>query len=335
MDVSSGKPKVVITHWVHDDVIEHLRHFCTPVPVTDRTVLPPDVVLARSVDAVGLLACMSDHVDEDFLRRCPHLRVISGTLKGSDNFDAAACTRHRVWLTALPDQLTTPAAELCIGLIIGLMRHVVAGDRHVRSGAFEGWRPHLYGGGLAGATIGLIGMGMIGQAVARRLSAFETNVLYHDVRPLTAGREEELGARRVSFDELLADSHVVLPLLPLGPDTAGLLDREALARMRDGAYLVNVSRGSLVDETAVAEALETGRLRGYAADVFAMEDWLQRRRPSRIPPTLLRHPHTLFTPHLGSAVDDVRRTMSHTAADQIAQVLAGLRPDYAVNELPC
>jgi len=331
--VTSGKPRVVITHWVHDDVIDHLHQFSTPVPVTSRTLLSREEVLARAHDAVGLLACMTDRVDDDFLDRCPRLRVISATLKGYDNFDVAACTRHGVWLTALPHQLTAPTAELCIGLIIGLMRHVAAGDRHVRSGAFRGWRPELYGAGLAGSTVGMIGMGVIGQAVAQRLRAFDAAVLYHDVRPLTPEREAELDVQRASLDELLASSHVVLPLLPLRDDTAGLLDRSALARMRTGAYLVNVSRGSLVDEAVVADALESGRLGGYAADVFAVEDWARADRPSRIDPTLLTHPNTLFTPHLGSAVEDVRRAMSHAAVDQIAQALAGRRPEYTVNEL--
>lgn len=334
-DMSIDKPRVVITHWVHDEVIGHLRKFCAPVLVERRTVLSRAEVLTRAGNAVGLLTCMTDYVDDDFLARCPRLKVISGTLKGYDNFDAAACTRHRVWLTALPDQLTAPAAELCIGLTIALMRHVVPGDRRLRTGVYSGWRPQLYGAGLAGATVGIIGMGLIGQAVAQRLRAFETELLYHDTRPLLPEREAEMGVRRVSLGELLAVSDVVLPLLPLRPDTAWLLDREALARMRPNAYLVNISRGSLVDENAVAEALESGRLGGYAADVFAMEDWARSDRPDRIPPALLAHPRTVFTPHLGSAVDDVRRAMSHAAVDQIAQAIAGLRPDYAVNELRC
>lgn len=329
------KPPVVLTHWVHDEVLEHLRRFCTPVAVASRTVLSREETLARAGEAVGMLACMTDHVDEQFLDRCPRLRVISATLKGYDNFDVVACTRRGVWLTALPDQLTTPAAELCIGLTIALMRHVLPGDRRVRTERYRGWRPELYGAGLAGATAGIIGMGLIGQAVARRLRAFDTTVLYNDVRALPPERAAALGVRGVPLDELLAASDVVLPLLPLQPDTVGLLGKEALARMRPGAYLVNVSRGSLVDEAAVAEALESGRLAGYAADVFALEDWASPDHPDRIPPALLAHPRTVLTPHLGSAVDDVRRAMSHAAVDQIAQALAGHRPSYAVNELPC
>lgn len=329
------KPKVVVTHWVHDDVLDHLRQFCTPVPVAGRTILSRAEVLDRAKDAAGLLACMTDHVDEHFLKHCPQLRIVSGTLKGYDNFDVAACTRRGVWLTALPDQLTTPTAELCIGLMIALMRHVLPGDRHVRSGTFRGWRPTFYGTGLSGSTVGILGMGHIGQALARRLRSFDMTVLYDTLKPLSGEQETELGIRRAPLEELLATSHVVLPLLPLDTGTVKLFDRTTLAQMRPGAHLVNVSRGSLVDEAAVADALESGQLAGYAADTFAMEDWAQGGRPSGVEPRLLAHPHTLFTPHLGSAVDDVRRAMSHAAADQIAQALAGDRPEYAVNDVPC
>lgn len=333
--MSSSRPKVVLTHWVHDDVLEHLREFCAPVAVTDRTALPREEVLTRARDAVGLVACMADHVDEDFLEHCHALRIVSATLKGYDNFDAAACTRRGVWLTVLPDQLTIPTAELCIGLMIGLMRQVVAGDRHVRSGAYRGWRPDFYGEGLSGRTAGLVGMGRIGQALAERLRAFEMEVVYHDLESLSPEREADLGVRRVSLDELLAASHVVVPLLPLDPDTTHLFGRATLAKLRPGAYLVNIGRGSVVDETAVADALDAGRLAGYAADVYAMEDWARPARPTGIEPRLLEHPHTLFTPHLGSAVDEVRRAMSRAAVDQVAQALAGQRPTFAVNEVPC
>ena len=284
-------------------------------------------------DADGLLACMTDRVDDDFLDRCPRLRVVSATLKGYDNFDVAACARHGVWLTALPHQLTAPTAELGIGLIIGLMRHVAAGDRHVRSGTFRGWRPELYGAGLAGATVGMIGMGAIGQALARRLRAFDAGVLYHDIQPLTPEREAELDVRQASLDELLAASHVVLPLLPLRDDTAGLLDRNALAQMRTGGVpgerqpWIPGRRGCRGRCARIGTAR---RLRGRRLRCGGLGPG---QPPRRIDPTLLAHPHTLFTPHLGSGVDDVRRAMSHAAVDQIAQALAGGRPEYAVNEL--
>jgi phosphonate dehydrogenase len=258
--------------------------------------------------------------------------VISATLKGYDNFDAAACTRRGVWLTILPDLLTVPTAELAVALILGLTRQLGPADRYVRSGQFTGWRPQFYGTGLAGAAVGILGMGQVGQAAAARLRAFGSRILYYDQRPLDAELARDLGATRLDLAALLGASDVVLVLLPLTDDTVHLLGAAALARMRPGACLVNVGRGSVVDEQAVLAALQAGRLGGYAADVFAMEDWALPGHPARIPPGLLSHPRTLFTPHLGSAVDSVRRDMSLAAARQVEQALRGQRPDHAVND---
>jgi phosphonate dehydrogenase len=313
-------------------VAGYLASFCDPVLPADREVWPRSRVAELAADARGLIVCMADRVDEAFLAGCPRLRVVSATLKGYDNFDADACARHGTWLTVLPDLLTAPAAELAVGLTIGIMRRVGEADRHVRSGAFAGWRPRFYGSGLAGATAGIVGMGQVGQAAAAALAAFGTRIVYHDPRSLTAGATRRLRATRLGLSDLLAGSDVVLLLLPLTAATRRLLGAPELALMRPGAFLVNLGRGSVVDEDAVAGALESGRLGGYAADVFAMEDWALPGRPASIPPRLLAQPRTLFTPHLGSAVDDVRRQMSLEAARQVRQVLEGQRPDHAVNE---
>lgn len=330
--VSGGKDRVVVTHWVHPEVTAYLADFCEPVaPGEHEGVWPRAKVAELAAAAAGLITCMADSVDEEFLSGCPRLRVVSATLKGYDNFDADACARRGVWLTILPEMLTVPTAELAIGLMIGVIRHVGAADREVRGG-FAGWRPQFYGLGLAGSTVGIVGMGRLGQAVAARLRPFGARVVYHDHRPLPKGTERGLAAERLDLNGLLAASDVVLALLPLTAGTRHLLGAEALAAMRPGAFLVNVGRGSVVDERAVAAALADGRLGGYAADVFAMEDWLLPDRPATIPDELLKHPRTLFTPHLGSAVNAVRRQMSLEAAGQVRQVLEGNRPDHAVNQ---
>ena len=323
--------RVVVTHWVHPEVAEYLAGFCDPV-LPDAGVWSRERVAELAADANGLIVCMSDRVDEAFLAGCPRLRVVSATLKGYDNFDAGACARHGTWLTILPDQLTIPAAELAVGLIIGIMRRVAEADRHVRGGAFAGWRPSFYGSGLHGATAGIVGMGRLGQAVAARLAPFGARIVYSDPRPLPAAAQRRLRATRLGLDDLLTRSDVVLLLTPLESLTRRLVAGPGLRRMRPGAFLVNLGRGSVVDEEAVADALEAGRLGGYAADVFAMEDWAEAGRPDAIPARLLAHDRTLFTPHLGSAVDEVRREMSLQAARQVRQVLAGQRPDHAVNE---
>ncbi|MFO7595390.1 MAG: phosphonate dehydrogenase [Desulfocurvibacter africanus] len=327
------KPRVVVTHWVHSEVIGYLEELCEVVPNETRQSLPREEILRRVGDADAVMVFMPDSVDEAFLEACPRLRIVGAALKGYDNFDVQACTKRGVWFTIVPDLLTVPTAELALGLMLGLGRNVLSGDRHVRSGRFQGWRPTLYGRGLAGSTVGLIGMGAVGKALARRLAGFEAALLYHDPVPLTASEEQAVGARHASLDELLAASDYVLPLTPLTAETLHLIDVRALGRMKPGAVLVNVSRGSVVDEQAVAHALESGHLAGYAADVFEMEDWARLDRPQIIPEALLGdEQRTLFTPHLGSAVDNVRQAIAMQAAGNILQALRGERPQNAVNE---
>jgi phosphonate dehydrogenase len=331
--MNATRPKVVVTHWVHPEVCDYLARFCDPVvPTRDEGVWPRSKVVELAVDADGLVVCMADCIDEAFLDGCRRLRVVSATLKGYDNFDADACARRGVWLTIVPDTLIASTAELTVGLMIGIMRRVFEGHQHVRSGHFAGWRPQFYGATLQGATVGVIGMGQLGQAVARRLGGFEARIVYHDAQRLDPDTERALAVSYLEWDELVEGSDVLVVLLPLTQQTRHLIGDSLLHRMRPGAVLVNTGRGSVVDELAVAEALETGHLGGYAADVFAMEDWALPGHPSGIPDRLLCHPRTLFTPHLGSAVDDVRRQMSLQAAHQVRQVIEGRNPDCAVNE---
>lgn len=327
----------MVTHWVHPEVLDRLREFCRPVaPSWGESVWDRETV-GQNREARGLMVCMADRVDEELLGCFPRLRVVAGVLKGSDNIDVAACARRGVWVTVLDDLLTPPTAELVVGLMVAVMRRIREGDELVRSGGFRGWRPYLYGRGLAGATVGLVGMGRLGHAVARRVQAFDARVVYCDRRPDagagTPGTPGTAGAERGTLHELLAVSDVVVPLVPLTPDTHHLLDGEALAALRPGTFVVNAGRGSVVDEDAVATALEDGRLGGYAADVFAFEDWSAPSRPRHIPPRLLAHPATVFTPHLGSAVDDVRRRMGLAAVEQVRQALVGQRPDGVVNSV--
>jgi phosphonate dehydrogenase len=330
---------VVVTHWVHADVTARLAEFCRPVtPSRDQEVWPRAEVLARAREADGLVVCMADRVDAELLAACPRLRVVSGVFKGHDTIDLAACVRRGLQVTVLPELLTAPTAELVVGLTLALRRRLVEGDAWVRSGRHAGWRPRFYGSGLAGATVGVIGMGRIGRAVATRLLGFDATLVYSDPIPLPEPESRRLGARRVSLPELLTGSDVVMPLVPLTEDTRHLLNAEALGRMRPGACVVNASRGSIVDENAVAEALRDGRLGGYAADVFAFEDTAEDTAPGAasigVPPGLLAHPRTVFTPHLGSAVDDVRREMGLAAAEQVRDALAGKYPEGAITPPP-
>jgi phosphonate dehydrogenase len=326
------RAKVVITHWVHDEVIELLERSCTVVANRSRETHSRDEILRRSRDAEALMAFMPDRIDEDFLDACPRLRIIAAALKGYDNFDVTACTRRSVWLTIAPSLLTEPTAELAVGLLLGISRNIPAGDRLVRSGEFRGWQPVLYGKSLAGATVGVVGMGAIGQAVAGRLAAFGSRVIYSDPRALDPEAERALGLVRHPLEDLLAESDFILVTAPLTAQSRHILDAAALARVKPGGYLVNIGRGSVLDEAAVAAALSSGQLAGYAADVYEFEDRERPDRPLGIHPALLACPDkTLFTPHLGSAVEGVRLQIELEAARAILSVLGGAEPVGAIN----
>ena len=232
-------------------------------------------------------------------------------------------------MTIVPDLLTEPTAELAVGLAISLGRMIREGDQIVRSGPFDGWRPILYGTGLDGAIVAVVGMGQVGRAIVKRLGGFGSR--FFGVDPNV---EMPPGVVRSELNPALEESDFIILAAPLTAATRHLIGKDAIARMRPGALLINVGRGSVVDELAVAAALENGALGGYAADVFEMEDWALPDRPGLINPRLLADPRTLFTPHLGSAVASVRRAIELRAVDNIANALVGRRPRDAINDPP-
>lgn len=325
------KPRCLVTCRIHQEVVEYLEKHCTlDLNPTDKS-LSPEELQERIREADAVMMFMPDKVDEKLLSFAPRLKVIGAALKGYDNFDVEAATRHHVWLTYVPDLLTAPTAELTVALMLGLSRNVPAGDRRVRSD-FRGWRPVLFGTGVAGSTVGLLGMGRLGQAVAGLLRGWNARLLGFDISEHAAAGARERGVDMRPLEEVLKESDFVLVLTPLTPGTRNLLDAGRLALMKQGAFLVNTGRGSCVDEQAVAQALESGRLAGYAADVFAFEDWALDSRPESICPALLSPElNTLFTPHLGSAVDRVRLAIEMAAAENIVDVLEGRVPRHPVN----
>jgi len=327
------RPLVVLSHRVHPQVITLLSQRCEVIPNQHEDSIPAAELQRRAANADALMVFMPDRIDADFLDACPRLRVIAGALKGDDNIDLEACTSRGIWMTRVEDLLTDPTAELAVGLLIGLARNVAPGDRRVRAG-FPGWRPVLYGQSLIGATIGIIGAGAVGRAVARLLRGFDARLRYSDPAPVPAAVADFLGLEQVTLTELLTSSDAVIVCAPLGPDTMHLLDRAALASMRAGALLVNVGRGSVVCEDVVAELLRLGHLGGYAADVFEFEDYSRPERPGHPHPGLIGQPEkTLFTPHLGSAVDAARLAIEQRAATSILQALAGDVPEGAANSV--
>ncbi|ACB51908.1 D-isomer specific 2-hydroxyacid dehydrogenase [Crocosphaera subtropica ATCC 51142] len=326
------KPKVVITHWVHPEIIDYLTPHCELILNQTKETLTREEVINRSKDAQGLMVFMPDYIDVNFLEACPQLKVISGALRGYDNFDVEACTKRNIWFTIVPDLLAAPTAELTIGLLLILARRMVEGDRLIRSGNFQGWKPQLYSTGLLNKTLGIIGMGKLGKALTKRLMGFDMTLLYHDKITLTSQQERDWKITKTSLEELLTKSDYVVLMVPLVPDTYHLINENSLKMMKPNSFLINPCRGSIVDETAVATAIKSGHLAGYAADVFEMEDWAIANRPQSINQTLLTDiNHTFFTPHLGSAVNEVRRDIALEAAKNIIEVLSENRPQGAVN----
>jgi phosphonate dehydrogenase len=324
--MTGRRPRIVVSNWVHDDVLARLAALGEVEANHTRMPWSRRELTERAASADALLAFMTDHVDADFLSACPQLKVIACALKGFDNFDVAACTAAGVWVTIVPDLLTNPTAELAVALALGLGRKLRDADALVRSGTFHGWRPILYGMGLDQSVVGIVGLGAVGRAIATRLSGFGCRLLGVDPR-----EEPPPGIVPSDLPSALADSDYLILAVPLAPDSVHLIGRDALKRVKPGALLVNVGRGSVVEEVAVADALENGTLGGYAADVFEMEDWARADRPAGIEPRLLSHPRTLFTPHLGSAVDRVRREIGLEAAADIVAALCGRAPRHAIN----
>lgn len=320
------KPKILVTAPVHDEVRSRLREVGVLEMNTDATPWPPEELLRRAADATAMMGFMPDRVDATFLRAAPRLRMLACALKGYDNYDVAACTEAGVCVSIVPDLLTEPTAELAIGLAIGLGRHLLQADAYVRSGAFAGWRPHFYGTGLHGKVAAVVGMGRVGQAIAQRLQGFGCARI-EGVDP----NGTAAGTAHPTLEDAMSAADFVFVAAPLTPTNRHLIGAWALALAKPGQLMINVGRGSVVDETAVAEALAQGRLGGYAADVFECEDWCLPDRPATISPALLSHPCTVFTPHLGSAVSAVRLAIEQRAADNIVAYLEGKAPPDAIN----
>jgi phosphonate dehydrogenase len=321
----SARPRVVATHSLFPDVRQRLLDVADLDENPGPSAWTYDEVVRRAADADALVTFMTDRIDAAALAACPRLRIVACALKGYDNFDVDACRSAGVALSIVPDLLTNPTAELAVGLIVALGRRVLEGHAVVASGRFEGWRPILYGRGLDGADVAILGFGKVGRAVAQRLRGFNCRLRAFDATSI-----DMPGVEPVSLDQALGEADVVVLALPLAPTTSRLIDAGRVGAMRPGALLVNIGRGGVVDEEAVAAALASGYLGGYAADVFAFEDWAEPTAPPAIPRALLEAPNTLFTPHLGSAVRYVRRAIEHRAVDNVIAVLDGRRAPDAI-----
>ncbi len=276
----------------------------------------------------GLVTLLSDPIDRDVISLLPKLEVISQYAVGYDNIDIKSATERGVIVTNTPGVLTETTADLTWALIMAACRRVVEADRYVREGEWEvGWGPKLLlGKDVFGATLGIIGMGRIGSAVARRSSGFAMKVLYHtrSRNELAMAIEREIGAKSVSLDELLSESDIVTVHVPLNKSTERLIGSREIQMMKQGSILVNTSRGAVIDEEALADALKSGHLFAVGLDVFIQE-------PVDAENELTRLPNTVVLPHIGSASYATRDKMSVMCAENVIAALSGRIPPNVVN----
>jgi glyoxylate reductase len=264
----------------------------------------------------AIVALLTDRIDADLLERAPRLRIVANVAVGVDNVDLEACSARGVIVTNTPDVLTEATADLAFGLLLAAARRIAEGDRLVRAGGFTGWTPtFMLGARVHGTTLGIVGMGRIGQAMARRARGFDMNVLYTQRARLDGAAEALVGATFVaSLDELLGRADAISIHCPLTPATTHLFDGPRLARMRPGSVLVNTARGPIVDEAALAHALQHGPLAAAGLDVFEAEP--------RVHPALVMCANAVLAPHIGSADRPTREAMASLAAANVLEALA-------------
>lgn len=328
------RPRVVISHRPFAETLALLEPHAEVIHNNTDASWPTPILRAQARDAVALMAFMPDTLKAADLVHFPKLRIVAGALKGYDNFDVDFLAEQGVWVTNVPDLLTDPTADLGVALLLALARQLLPADAHVRSGRFAAWQPLFYGQGIAGKTVGIIGMGAVGCALARRLAPFGATILYYDHKPRPLADDATMAARPADLATVIAAADYLFPLTHLYAQTYHQIDAARLASMKASAFIINIGRGSLVDERAVADALAAGRLAGYGADVFEMEDWAIEKRPRQIDPRLLEmRDKTVFSPHIGSAVSDIRQQIEHQAALNIVDYLTGTRPRGAVREI--
>ena len=310
-------PEVFITRPIPEAAAALLEAEGSTVRVAPHDRPIAAVELHAGVATADALLCMlTDRVDAALLDAAPNLRVVANFAVGFDNIDVAECRRRGVEVTTTPDVLTEATADLTWALLLGAARRVGEGERLIRAGAWEGWGPmQLLGQPVAGRVLGIVGMGAIGRAVARRARGFGMAVVYFNRTRAEPGIEAETGARYVTLDELLAISDFVSLHAPRNEASHHIIDAAALRRMKSTAVLVNTARGALIDEPALVVALRTGRIAAAGLDVFEHEPALS--------PGLTDLDNVLLAPHLGSASTEARATMAVLCARNILEVCNG------------
>lgn len=320
------KPKVFITRRIPQQAIELLKEHCE-VEIWDKEDTPvPRSVLEEKIQGVdGLFCLLTETIDEELLSKATNLKIVSNMAVGYNNIQVDAATQRGVMVTNTPGVLTETTADLTFALLLATARRIVESSSFLKEGNWKVWSPMLLTGqDVYGSTLGIVGLGRIGEAVARRAKGFGMDILYYN-RSRKIDVEQELGLTKVDFESLLKRSDFVCVLTPYTKETHGLIGEREISLMKRSAVLINTARGGIVDEEALFKALDEKRIWAAGLDVFDHE-------PISMDNPLLTLPNVTLLPHIGSASEKTRIKMALIAGKNIVQGLSGERPKYLVNE---
>jgi gluconate 2-dehydrogenase len=318
------KPKVLVTREVFDDVLDYLaQHFDVTANQAD-VLFTPDALAQALADKDGAVVTLTERIDAALLARCPRLKAMCNVAVGYNNIDVPACSAHGVMVTNTPGVLDDATADFTWALILATARRLTEAEAWLRAGEWKGWKlKQFLGHDVHGATLGILGMGRIGQAVARRARGFDMTVLYHNRHRLDASIEQAVNASYVSLDELLARADILTIHVPYSPATHHLIGAEQLARIKHSAILINVARGGVVDDAALFAALKQGRIAAAGLDVYENEP--------KFLPDFLALKNVVLAPHIASSTEATRHKMAMTAAQNLVAALTTGKPPNLVN----
>jgi len=318
------KKKILVTGRLPDEVMAQLAAACDMEANREDRPMEREQVLEKIVNREGLLSMITDRVDAELMDRAPNLKVISNLAVGYNNIDVAAATARGIAVTNTPGVTAEPTADLTLGLILAVARRIVEEDRLTREGKFQYWAPMLFlGRSVARKTLGIVGFGAIGQAVAKRARGFDMRILYNRRRRMDEAREREMGIEYADFGRLLRESDFVSLHVPLTDETRHLIGAKELGQMKPTAFLINASRGPVVNEKELVEALRMGVIAGAGLDVYENEPALA--------PGLTELPNVVLTPHVGSGTIEDRTLMARIATDNLLAGLQGEVPRFILN----
>jgi lactate dehydrogenase-like 2-hydroxyacid dehydrogenase len=318
------KPKILITREVFDETVAFLGEHCEVEANQDDVAFDADALARKLADREGVVCALTDRIDAKLLERCPRLKVVANIAVGYNNIDLAACTARGVMATNTPGVLDDSTADLAWALMLATARRLTEVERYVRGGEWKGWRLKQWlGVDVHHATLGIVGMGRIGQAIAKRAAGFDMKVIYCNRQRVAADIERRLSAAHATKEDLLKQSDFVILQVPYSPATHHLIGAAELALMKPSAILINSTRGGVVDDAALVAALKTGVIRAAGLDVFENEPNLN--------PAFLALDNVVLAPHIGSSTENTRRAMAMTAAKNAVAALTGQTPPNLLN----